>query len=61
MQNNAYKYGFIERYPKNDVKITGYDWEPWHYRYIGVEAATKIHEEGITFDEYYAYYVENNN
>ena len=60
LQNNAYKYGFIERYPKDDVKITGYDWEPWHYRYIGIEEATKLHEEGITFDEYYAYYVENN-
>lgn len=61
LQSNAYKYGFIERYPKPDVKITGYDWEPWHYRYVGVDVATKIHDEGITFDEYYAYYVENSN
>ena len=58
LKNNAYKYGFIERYPKDYTKITGYDWEPWHYRYVGVDIATKIHEENITFDEYYAYYIE---
>ena len=56
--NNAYKYGFILRYPKDKEYITGYNYESWHYRYVGVEVATKIKEENITFDEYYAYYVK---
>lgn len=59
LQNNAYKYGFIERYPKDSEKITGYEYEPWHYRYVGMEIAKSIKEEGITFDEYYAYYLNN--
>ena len=46
------------RYPKDKEKITGYEYEPWHYRYVGIEAATRIKEEKITFEEYYAYYVE---
>ena len=50
--NNSYKYGFIERYPKGKTNITGYKYEPWHYRYVGVEAASIIHEKGITFEEY---------
>lgn len=58
LQENSYKYGFILRYPKGKEDITGFDYESWHYRYVGIEAATKIHDEGITFDEYYAYYVE---
>ena len=56
---NSYKYGFILRYPENKEEITGYAYEPWHYRYVGLDAASKINEEGITFDEYYAYYVAN--
>lgn len=59
LQNNAYKYGFILRYPKEKESITGYNYESWHYRYVGVETATKIHDENITYDEYYAYYIEN--
>ena len=59
MKENAYKYGFILRYPKGKEDITGYDYEPWHYRYVGVEVATKIHDLDITFDEYYAYYLAN--
>ena len=58
--NNSYKYGFILRYPKHMEKITGFSFEPWHYRYVGVDVATKIHEENITFDEYYAFYIDNN-
>lgn len=58
LQNNAHKYGFILRYPKDKEYITGYKYESWHYRYVGVEAATIIHDSGITFDEYYAYYIE---
>ncbi len=56
--NHAHEYGFILRYPKDKEHITGYLYEPWHYRYVGVEAATYIHEYGITFDEYYAYFIE---
>lgn len=58
LQENAYKYGFILRYPKDKEYLTGYEYESWHYRYIGVEAATYIHENDITFDEYYAYFIE---
>lgn len=57
MLNNSYKYGFIVRYPKNNSTITGYQEEPWHIRYIGVEHATKVHELGITYDEYYDLYL----
>ena len=59
LNKNAYKYGFILRYPKGKEKITGYSYESWHYRYVGKEIAKKIHKEKITFDEYYAYYIEN--
>lgn len=59
LQDHAHEYGFILRYPKGKEYITGYNYESWHYRYVGVEIATKIHELGITFDEYYAYYMNN--
>ena len=55
---NSYKYGFILRYPNEKTDLTGYEYESWHYRYVGVDTATKIFEEDITFDEYYAYYIE---
>ena len=58
LQDNAYKYGFILRYPKDKEYLTGYEYESWHYRYIGKEAAKYIHENNISFDEYYAYFVE---
>lgn len=58
LQQNAYKYGFILRYPKGKEKITGYAYEAWHYRYVGLEAASKINELDITFDEYYEYFVK---
>lgn len=58
LQENAYRFGFILRYPENKTAITGYGYEPWHYRYVGVEAATYIYEHDITFEEYYAYFVE---
>ncbi len=58
MQENAHKYGFILRYPKDKEYITGYMYEPWHYRYVGVDAATTIKNEGLTFEEYYEYYVK---
>ena len=56
---NAYKYGFIERYPEDKTYITGYEPESWHWRYVGKEAAKIVHDENITYDEYYAYYIEN--
>ena len=59
MQENAYKYGFILRFPKGKEDITGYKYEPWHYRYVGVDAAKIIYEDDITLEEYYAYYIEN--
>ena len=59
LTDNAYKYGFIERYPKGKEFITGYGYEPWHYRYVGVEAAALIHEKGITFEEYHVLYLKN--
>ena len=58
LKENAHKYGFIQRYPEDKVDITGYNFESWHYRYVGVEAATYIYENNITFDEYYAYFVK---
>lgn len=57
--NNSYKYGFILRYPEGKKKITGFSYESWHYRYLGVDLATKVYNEGITFDEYYAYYMSD--
>ncbi len=56
--NNSYKYGFIIRYPEGKTDITGYSTEYWHYRYVGVEVAKEIYNGNITFDEYYAYYIE---
>lgn len=58
MQENAHKYGFILRFPKGKEHITGYQYESWHYRYVGVKIATYIHEHNITFEEYYAKFIE---
>lgn len=52
MKENAHKYGFILRYPKGKEKITGFKYEPWHYRYVGIEVATYIYEKDITLEEY---------
>ena len=49
---NCHKYGFILRYPKGTTDITGIIYEPWHYRYVGVEIATEIMTKGITLEEY---------
>lgn len=58
LYKNAYKYGFILRYPKDLEYLTGYDYESWHYRYVGKDVAKYIYENNITFDEYYAYFIE---
>ena len=49
---HAHEYGFILRYPQGSESITGYAYEPWHYRYVGREAAAEIHESGQTLEEY---------
>lgn len=51
-KENAYKYGFILRFPEDKSDITGIGHEPWHFRYVGVEAATKIYQSGWTYEEY---------
>ncbi|MEG1972531.1 MAG: D-alanyl-D-alanine carboxypeptidase family protein [Oscillospiraceae bacterium] len=51
--NNCTKYGFILRYPKGKEAVTGITYEPWHYRYVGVEAAKYITEKGITLEEFH--------
>lgn len=58
LQNNAHYYGFIERYQEEWKDITGFAEEAWHWRYVGVDAATYIHDNNITFEEYYAYFLE---
>lgn len=57
LEENAHKYGFILRYPKGKEYLTGYEYESWHYRYVGTDVAKYIFENNITFDEYYAYYL----
>lgn len=52
MIHNAHKYGFILRYPKGKENITGFKYEPWHYRYVGKKIATYIYENKITLEEY---------
>ena len=49
---NAHKYGFIQRYPANKADETGISYEPWHYRYVGAEAATIIRNENLTLEEF---------
>lgn len=53
MEENSYKYGFILRYPEGKEKITGYKYEPWHFRFVGLELAKVLKEESITLEEYY--------
>lgn len=52
LQENCYKYGFIIRYPEGKKHITGFEYEPWHVRYVGNEVAEKIHNEKLTLEEY---------
>jgi D-alanyl-D-alanine carboxypeptidase len=51
---NAYKHGFVIRYPQGKETITGYEYEPWHVRYVGVELATEMHKQGVsTLEEFF--------
>lgn len=52
--DNSYKYGFILRYPRGKEYVTGYMFEDWHFRYLGVDLATKVHNSNLTYDEYVA-------
>ena len=52
LAENAYKYGFILRYPLGKQEITGTSYEPWHYRYVGAEAAQEIYKKQICLEEY---------
>lgn len=52
LMQNSWKYGFILRYPNDKSEITGISYEPWHYRYVGKEAAKEIYESGICLEEY---------
>lgn len=58
LQRNAAEYGFILRYPRLKEQITGIDYEPWHYRYVGYEAAQIITESGICLEEFLHFYSE---
>lgn len=58
VQDNAYKYGFIQRFPKGYEDITGFRAEPWHYRYVGKKIAKYIYENKITYEEYYAMFLD---
>lgn len=53
MKDNAHKYGFILRYPKGKEKVTGFKYEPWHYRYVGNEVAKYIYKNNLTLEEYF--------
>lgn len=53
---NAHKFGFILRYPEGKEEITGYRYEPWHYRYVGKELAEKLYKQNLTLEEYYLEY-----
>ena len=57
LENNAYKYGFIIRFPKNKEDITLYQFENWHIRYVGKDAAKTIYENKLTLEEYIDLYV----
>ena len=54
--DNSYKYGFIIRYPKGKEDVTGYNYEPWHYRFVGIDLAKELYENDITLEEYYLKY-----
>ena len=56
LDEHCWEYGFIKRYPTRKLLLTGWD-EPWHYRYVGKEAAKFIMEQGICLEEFYAHYV----
>lgn len=52
LKDNAWKYGFILRYPKGKEDITGFNFEPWHYRFVGLELALELYQTNLTLEEY---------
>ena len=58
IQENAHKYGFIQRFPAKYEAITGFRSEPWHYRYVGKKIATYIYNHDISFEEYYVLFLD---
>ena len=61
LRNNSWQFGFIFRYQGEKEFYTGYEEEQWHYRYVGKNVALYIHDNGITFDEYYEFFIKDNN
>lgn len=57
LENNAYKFGFIQRYPKDKEHITGYPYESWHYTFVGESVAENIKSKNITLEEYLYQYI----
>ena len=51
LHNICHKYGFILRYPKDKTEITGYEYEPWHFRFVGLKLAKKIYDTKLTLEE----------
>ena len=60
IQENAHNYGFIQRFPEEYEAVTGFRAEPWHYRYVGKKIASYIYENNISFEEYYALFLDTN-
>lgn len=58
LADNAYLYGFTLRYPSGKDDITGYQYEPWHFRYVGIDLATALHESNLTLDEALPYLIK---
>lgn len=54
LKENAYRFGFILRYPEDKESVTGYSYESWHYRFVGRKAAAQIYQNGLTLEEYLA-------
>src|SRR5690625_296897 len=52
LSQHAHEFGFVIRYPQNMEDMTGYIYEPWHIRYLGVDVATEVYESGLTYEEY---------
>ena len=52
LMEHSWEYGFVLRYPKGKIDVTGIIYEPWHYRYVGKELAKELHDLGLTLEEY---------
>ncbi|MDD3173796.1 MAG: M15 family metallopeptidase [Herbinix sp.] len=57
---NSFRYGFILRYPKGKEAITGYDYEPWHFRYLGRELAEAVYFSNMVYDQFYSLHLDYN-